>query len=760
MASLDWRQRSELTPEQLAQVPLYCPGAYVQPELPERAAADLASAGPDELPLRTLSDQARYRLDEELVLSGNVEIVQGDLRVTSESATYDQRAGEVALDGPIFSRGTDFALAGRSADYSVDSGEMTLNTANFLLHPAAMRGSASRLVRHTETVLEIENGNLTTCEPGNNAWSLVASEILLDRETGVGEATHVRLRVKDVPVFYWPYLTFPIDDRRKSGFLYPAFGTSNAGSGLSAVVPYYFNLAPNYDATLTPQYIHGRGLATEVEGRYLGRWGASVLALGYVPDDDAFAEENPGADGERWALDFNSIANFRQGWRASVDYAAVSDDDYLSDLNRNLEINQATHLARLAQVTYAQPDRYFEALVSGYQTLDDDISLANRPYYQLPELLYAQTLGETLEFNWESQYTYFWRDNEGLTGLQRATGSRLRVAPELALDLREVWGYTRPSLLLDYTYYALEDYERDDSTFSRTVPFFQWESGLYFDRQFDFFGQAYNQSLEPQLYYVYSPARDQSHIPDFDTSLTSFYFSRLFDRDRFIGGDRVGDNNRLSAALTTRFHSLDTGIERARFSIGQIYYFDDREVGLGTQGVGTRSDSAIAAEASLRPMDNLEARSSILWDPSESNTELARGELLYHSEGYRWLLNLGYTYDDERLEQSDIGTVFPVTDSLSAIGRWVYDVADERTVGSLVGFEYSTCCWSAQLVAQRYLQSDEEIDSRILFQIQLTGLGSGGRAAGQISDAIFGYEQRQRYREERAPTLGRTNPDF
>lgn len=755
VARLDWTERAALTPAQQAMIPLYCSGAYVAPPLSPEALADLESPQVGEPPLRARSDEARYRVDEELVLRGDVELLQGPLLLTGESAVYDQRSGEVLITGPVLSRGDGFALGGSAAQYDVNTGEMVLNTANFLLHPAAMRGTASRLVRQSENVLDIENGSLTTCEPGSNAWALVASEIELDREEGVGEATHVRLEVQDVPVFYWPYITFPIDERRKSGFLYPALGTSNTGRGIFAAVPYYFNLAPNYDATLTPQYIHGRGLFTELEGRYLSRWGESVLGLGYLANDEEFENEFPGEEGERWGLDFASVANLGPGWSALVDYAAVSDRDYLSDLNRNLEISQATHLPRLATVRYAQQDRYFEALVSGYQTLNRDISRANRPYYQLPELVYAQTLGDEVVFDWESQYTYFWRDNETLTGRQRAIGSRLRLVPELGLNLREIWGYTRPSVLLDYTHYSLEDYEPEDGEFNRTVPFFQWDNGLFFDRRFELFGAAYNQSLEPRLYYVYSPAREQSDIPDFDTSLASFYFGQLFQRDRFVGGDRVGDNNRLTAALTTRLHSLDTGMERARLSLAQVYYYDDREVGLNGRGTGTRSDSAIAAELALRPLDNLEARVSGLWDARDYSTQQGRSDLIYHSDDYRWLLNVGHTYDDNNLEQTDIGTVFPLSRNLSAVGRWVYDVVDDRTIGSLAGFEYSQCCWSIQVVAQRYLTFDREVDSRILFQIQLTGLGGGGSADDQIGDAIFGYEERERYRETMMPAFGR-----
>ncbi len=226
---------------------------------------------------------------------------------------------------------------------------------------------------------------ITTCGPGQNDWSIVASDIELDQAEGFGTARHVRLEVLDAPVFYWPYITFPIDDRRKTGFLYPPqFGSSSAGSGGAYLaLPYYLNLAPpHYDATLTPQYIHGRGLFTEVEGgRYLSQYGESVLQLGgYIDNDSAFRDENPGENGERWALDFTTRAAFGGGWSGYGDYSVISDEDYLSDLNRSLEIDQATHLQRRGGgVRYYGANQYFETYLNGYQTIPDRIADVDKP---------------------------------------------------------------------------------------------------------------------------------------------------------------------------------------------------------------------------------------------------------------------------------------------------------------------------------------------------------------------------------------------
>jgi len=748
-AELDWRPRSELPPEVQAQLPVFCDGGYLPSASASGQVPLFPAGGVESVPLEASALNARYELDAELFLQGDVRLRQGNFQATGSEARYDTRSGLVSLQGPLVSRGEGFLLTGQAASYSVDSGQLDINTATFLLHESEMRGEAASLSRIGENQVLITDGLLTTCGPGQNDWAIVASDIELDQAEGFGTARHVRLEVLDAPVFYWPYITFPIDDRRKTGFLYPQFGSSSAGSGAFLAVPYYLNLAPHYDATLTPQYIHGRGLFTEMEGRYLSRFGESVLQLGYINDDSAHKDDNPGADGQRWALDFSTRAAFGGGWIGYGDYSVVSDEDYLSDLNRSLEIDQATHVQRRGGVRYSDQNQYFDAYLNGYQTIAERIAEVNKPYAQLPEVLYAGTtdLG-AFEAGVESQYTWFYRDNDTLTGLDRANGQRMRAIPELALPMRALWGFSRPSVSLDYTRYDLEDYSLGNGSFDRTVPVLEWDNGLYFDRRSSLFDIPYNQTLEPRLYYAWADAdEDQNEIPDFDTGLKSFRFDQLFQRDRFTGGDRVGDANQLTVALTSRFNDLLTGAERARVSIGQVRYFDDRDVSLFGQGASDRSNSPLAGELVLNPIDNLEIRSSGLWDHDTQRTEEGRSQLIFHSEDYRYLATFGHTYSrPDAIEQTDVGTVFPVTNRLSAIGRWVWDSELDRTVGTLAGIEYNNCCWSVQVVHQNYLTDDEELDSRLLFQIELKGLGGSGGASDSIGDAIYGYDERERRR--------------
>ena len=742
-AEMDWRPRAELPAEVQAHLPGFCDGGYL-PSGDDGAGAFGVEAGAE--PLEASGLNARYEIDKELYLSGDVRVRQGGFQVSGAEARYRQDQGLVSLQGPLVSRGDGFLMTGQSAQYHVESGRFDISTATFLLHGPEMRGRAGRLSRIGAQQVVIEDGMLTTCGPARNDWAIVAADIELDRDEGFGTAKHLRLEVLDVPVFYWPWASFPIDDRRKTGFLYPQFGSSSAGSGFFFAAPYYLNLAPHYDATVTPQYIHGRGLFTEAEGRYLSRFGQTDLQLGYIHDDADYARDNPDEDGARWALDATTRAEFGAGWTGYGDFSVVSDNDYLSDLNRSLAISQASHLQRRGGVRYQDRQQYFEAYLSDYQTITDFIAAEDRPYAQLPDLLYSADLDlGRFAGQLESQYSYFYRDNDRLTGLDRANGHRLRAVPELALPMRAVWGFSRPSVSVDYTRYELEDYSLGDGAIDRTVPVVEWDNGLYFDRRSTLFEVPFNQTLEPRVYYAWADAdADQNDIPDFDTAIKSFRFDQLFTPDRFSGGDRVGDANQLTVALTSRFNDLLTGAERARISLGQVRYFDDREVTLFGEGGSSRSRSPLAGELVLRPLDTLEVWSSGLWDPDSGDTEEGASRLIFHSSDYRYLASLGHTYSRGELEQSDVSGVVPVGDRLSLIGRWVYDADLDRTVGSLAGLEYNNCCWSVQVVHQNYLTDDEELDHRILFQIQLRGLGGSGGASRRLSEVLYGYDERER----------------
>lgn len=743
-AELDWVAREDLPADLAARLPSYCDGAYVAPSEGEPL-PPAAQANPELVVAR--SNEARYDIDRQLSMQGNVSIRQGSYSAAAPAAYFDQQLGEIRLEGPTLSRSDGVTLTGGETTYDTESRNFQVNSATFLLRENHWRGEAEELRRSSESTLDIRSGRLTTCAPSEEDWTLVASEIRLDREAGFGTARHIRLEIEDVPVFYFPWASFPIDDRRKTGFLYPTLSTSSANSGLHLATPYYLNIAPQMDATVTPQYIHGRGWFTEAEGRYLSPLGPTVVQGGYIDEDDYYTEE-PAGQRDRWAFNFNTRASLPYGWIGYGDFRAVSDEDYFSDLNQSVDFDREVYLRRTAGFRYDSLYQYADIYASGYQTLRESIPLASRPYYELPGALYGGRveLG-VVETGLNAQYQYFDRDNEGVSGLARSNGQRLRVLPELALPLRAIWGYTRPSLTMDYTHYDLTDYPGIDPSIDRTIPVVEWDSGLYFDRRDSLFGIPYNQTLEPRLYYAWVPYEDQSDIPDFDTAPKGFSFNELFRSNRFVGGDRIGDTNQLTVALTSRINDLETGLERIRGSIGQIRYFDDRRVSLFGAGRSDDRSSSLAGELAAQPVQNLEVSVSGLWDPDTRSTEEGRTQMLYYSDDYRYLGLLGHTYSSSEtgraLDQADVGAVFPLTDRVSFLGRMAYDLDNKEMTGSLAGLEYTTCCWNLQLVHQRFRTDEGDLDYRILFQIQLRGIGGTGRATNEFADALYGFRQRE-----------------
>ncbi len=758
-ADLDWVMRENLTDEQAEKVELFCVGNYVEPDYGFKD----TSLESNSTLLRAMAEQASADEDNTITLNGKVELQQGPWWLQADHATLDQTTNIVDIQGNIVGRAPGMVMRGSSSSYNLDTANFSMEDSSYLFHDRHARGAADSLASTNTQEMLILNGTYTTCSPDSRAWSVAASEIHLDREKGEGRATHMRLQIMDVPVLYIPYLIFPIDDRRRSGFLYPTIETSNTGRGLSFSLPYYFNLAPDYDATYVPQYIHGRGLLNELEGRWLTERSYSELRLGYLYHDSEFLKEFPDEDnGNRWALDFENRFKIADRWNSTIDYNAVGDNEYLNDLNRTLEIQETSHIVRRWDVKYADESLQFRSRVSGYQTIKDSIAERSYPYYQLPQLtLDWQDSSEWFNYDLNTEATYFWRDNENITGIRKSNGGRWRTQPDLELDLSPVWGFFKPGIRLDHTDYVLEDQpDTTENHISRTVPFYRLDTGLYFDRSVDMFEHSFNQSLEPRLFYVYSSANDQSKIPDFDTSVPSFSFSRLYKEDRFVGGDRVGDNNRLTAGLTSRLNDQESGREVLRASIGQLFYFDEGEVTLGSTGGITESESPYAGEFLWRPNQNMDIKVSGLWDGQESRTEKGASTLSFHDPEYRKLLNLSHRYDItpaspvNHIEQTDISTLFPVTDSISLLGRWLFDLRQHRTIGTIAGVEYSDCCWRVQLAARSFLEDEDNEESRmdhgVFLRFQLRGLGgvnSGDDTA--LALGIKNYDTRELYRDER-----------
>ena len=800
-SELDWVPRDQLTEAQQAAIAPYCSGDYIEPP---RAGRD-DNTPFDQLPVYASADSSSFEQRNQTgTLQGDVLLQQGRLQAQANQASFDQANNLVRLNGDVRLRDQGVLVLGDRAQMQIDSGETRIEQVRYVVHDANARGSAEKLMRRDDAVIVMTDGSYTTCDPGRNTWSLHSDDIELDQEKGWGEAKHVTLKVKDVPVFYTPYIYFPLDDRRQTGLLPPSLSNST-DNGTELVTPYYINIAPNYDATLYPRLMSKRGLQMEGEFRYMQPGHEGQVSASFL-DDREF-------DDNRWMYGWEHMGGLQSRWTTEVEYFDISDPFYFQDLNSSLDARSDTYVNQRGAVTYRGNGWQFEAAVHAYE-LATITSVT--PYERLPQLRLdgGHWLGDSgLKFDYRAEYAYFdrdlgrgflegedgvhfdafgpiWTPDENLVGLQRATGHRVSLSPRLSYPMQNSWGYFTPAARVQSTYYDLDfderqhrdatgtadplyfDYDNADTNPSSTIPVASLDAGLYFDRDTSWFGRDLRQTLEPRAFYLYAPNRDQDDQPLFDTNENTFSYNSLFRDDRFSGNDRVGDANQLALGVTSR--ALESnGVERARASFGQILYFEDQRVQLlNTEGQRREEDdnstSAYAAEFMYRVSNAWKLRGDVLWDPEENNNNAGSLLVNYQPEP-RKVINAGYRFRNEtntfnaltgqfnedenrRIDQSDLSFIWPLNPQWSMIGRWQHDFAGDRTLEAFGGLEYDSCCWKFRFINRYWVDYNEfesvthdEGNRGIFLQVVLKGLGSvtGNRVDSLLDEGIPGYRERE-----------------
>ena len=751
-AHLDWVEKNQLSEEQLRQMPGYCSGAYLEPEFVDPA---LRLVDPASQPILTSSKESETTDQGYSTLTGDVIVQQGFRKITGEQAVIDRAAGSAQIIGEARYREPGILLIGNDSQVNIESKEVTIADAKFVSHKTHMRGAASRIDRNQAGQIQIMEGEITRCEPGVESWVLSANKIKLNQATGVGIAKHAKLKIRNVPVFYTPYLQFPIDSRRKSGLLFPQIGSSD--DGLDLATPFYWNIAPNYDATITPRYISDRGTGAELEFRYLHKKrhnkNQGVLGGAWLSSDKDFDNQ------DRWlgtvehrGKPFSKISTY-------IDYSTVSDERYFSDLGTGLDVTSQTHLRRLGQASYNTKFWSLTARASGYQTLDLAIADINKPYDQLPQILLNALYPHQksgFEFGLKVNYSYFDRDNDNLTGLARAVGHRIKTEPSISWNFELPYAYLKPTVKYKQIDYSLNDLDSslEDSP-NISAPVYSLDSGLFFERDSQILGKNYTQTLEPRLFYLKVPEdQNQDLAPDFDTSELTFSYDQLFRDDRFVGGDRIGDADQLSIGLTTR-HIEASGFERFRASIGQTYYFADRRVTLsGVTGIEEQqSESAYAAQFQFALKSGWRITGDIEWDQEQERTNESSLSLRYRRDNNH-IFNMGYRVrkDRQRIEQSDVSLIWPLSDRWRVIARWNQDLINNRVVEALAGLEYQSCCWSVKVAARRWINDsdivvvgDIEEKEGVYIQFELKGLaGIGSSLESLLTKSITGYREQSK----------------
>ncbi len=610
-------------------------------------------------------------------------------------------------DYSLFAPFTNKVPAGRQAEDSV---------------PAGIADSHVR-ARATAASIEFEGGDyqlmhdvvLTNCEEGNRSVELAAKRIELDHVKGTGVGRSMTVKFKKLPIFYLPVMSFPIDDRRKTGFLFPGYGYDQE-SGFTLELPYYINIAPQFDATITPRIYKNRGIQLYGEYRYLTENSRGDIRGEFLPSDKVFGDQ------DRYASSIDHEARLGENWDLDLDFQDVSDNRYLYDFSSDVDVTGTTWILQRVDLRYYGDAIDFEVETSAYKRVNDNVSVRGQPYERLPEArldLKERRLGP-FRFGIDSQYTNYAHDDT-----TRVDGSRLRIEPRLSLPMKRIYGHLTPEVSFHSIRYNLENNPTGDDSPSVVVPVFNIDSGLIFERFRDWRDTAYMQTLEPRLFYVNIPTKlEQEDFPDFDTgSGATSSFSHLFRENRFFGGDRVGDTHQVSLGLTSRIVEDNTGKERFRLNLGQVYYLDDREVGLSPNSpaqTGSRSDFLAESTANLN--EDWSVRGFTRWSADQSELEYISVSADYdHSR--RRNASVGYSQTKDVREDLNLDFDLPVS------GRWQFDSDVQYTLRQnelrsvAVGVSYDGCCWAAKMEVQRYPDGRGDLENRFMFTFELDDLG-------------------------------------
>jgi LPS-assembly protein len=710
----------------LAASPVAAEGLALKKDVELRGSA---AAGKD-APMFLSADRIDSNAPNIVEAHGNVEARQAGQVFSASWLRYDTTLNAIEARGAVWLEQERMTVHGDSLKLDLDaySGAMTRPVYQFTAQPG--RGNAEHIDFIDKERFSLRNATYTTCSVDNDDWFLKVGELDIDKSRNIGTARHASLRFLGTPILYTPWMDFALNDERKTGILAPTFGTTER-SGLDVLVPYYINLAPNYDATLYPRLLSKRGVQLGGEFRYLLADAHGENRLEYLPNDNE-------AGRSRWSVALHNEYQVDANTRAGMLFGRVSDNDYFRDLSNLIATTSQTHINSEAWIATGRANWNAEVRAQSFQTLQDStaaVPIADL-YARLPQARFgaAQTFANGLEFRLESEATRFTHPDDSLP-----EGTRALVYPTLRLPYSTPFGFVTPQLGWHGSYYVLDD-DAAKARISRNLPIFSLDSGVVFERPLAFAGRSFEQTLEPRVYYVYAPYRDQDAIPNFDTALLDFSYAQMFTENQFVGGDRVNDANQLTVALTSRFTEADSGLERLQVTLGQRYYFSNQQVTLNP-GDPVRSSNATDLLAAASGQITRNWRINTAWQVDTQNGNTIRRNLgaAYHPAPGR-TLNFNYRFIDQTTEQIDISAQWPLAPRWYGMFRYNYSFQDDKLVEGLAGLEYNGGCWLVRGVFQRLATKEDQSTDAFFLQLELSGMGRiGANPLDVLKQSVPGY---------------------
>jgi LPS-assembly protein len=667
------------------------------------------------------------RPDREITLERDAEVTRGGTTLNADRADYDILDDRVKASGNVRLKRFKDRFTGDDLNLKLDTGEGYIDNPTYHLEMRNAQGTADRIDFVSDDQAVVHNGTYSTCEAPDQDWYLSSRTINLDSGRDIGTAERAVLYFKGVPLLASPYMSFPLSDQRKTGFLPPTFGTSNR-NGIEVSAPYYINIAPNRDLTLYPRMISQRGLQLGAHARYLGDGYSGQTRVEGLMNDSQTGQS-------RGALTMLHNQRLAPSLSFNANVNMASDDQYPNDFPHSITNSRQRLLARDLSLNYAQPYWNMLARTSSYQVLQDPLAPIALPYDRLPQISLnaaRQELGG-FDISLKSDFTRFYHPT-------LVRGDRSVINPRISYPILAPGSFVTPSLSMHATSYNLTNQAVDQpTTLTRTLPTFSLDSGLVFERDSSFLGRPATQTLEPRLFYTYTPYKDQSKFPIFDTALAEFSFAQIFSENRYVGNDRITDSNQLTAAVVSRFIEED-GVERLRVALGQRFYFNQQQVAGNASNAENKSDLLAAMSGQVTPTLLLDA--GIQYSQNQRKTNAS-------SLGVRWLpgpqqvFNLQYKRDvPTAVNLLNVSTQWPITRRFYGVGRVNYSLEERKVSESLFGVEYKADCWIFRIVAQRTPTATNVATSSLFFQLELNGLSSlGSNPYRALRNNIPGYNR-------------------
>lgn len=737
---------------------------------------EIAPATRKALPTFIQGERTFGRPDLETVVEGNAVLRRGDIVIKADRLEYYQPDDQAKARGNVHINRAGNVYEGPLLELKLDAFEGFFNEPRYHFIKNDSHGQADRVDFIDDKRMLIKNATLTTCRrlPGPSwmpDWILRAATITMDNEEDIGTAEGAMLSFKGVPILPIPYLSFPLSDKRKSGFMPPTLGLDNV-NGAEISVPYYWNIAPNRDATITPSVMSKRGLNLGSEFRYLEAEYSGQLRLDYMPSDKL-------RDSDRWGFAYGHQGTLKNAYTnsgigLSLNLNRVSDDNYWRDFTRTSTTLTQRLLANDATLSWSNGDFSNSVRTLKWQTLQDAAAPIVPPYDRLPQLTtrYARNNVNGFDYGIEADYTRFQADRVR-TG--QANAERVYSLLQVSRPILAAGGFLTPKLQLHVSNYQFDaPLSNGANTASRVVPTFSLDSGLVFERETSYFGKDLLQTLEPRAFYVKTPYREQNSLPNYDSGANDFNFATIYTENAFVGNDRISDSNLLTLGVTSRLLDRATGAESARFGIAQRLRFTDQNVTLpGGVPIADRLSDVLVG-ASVNWDSKWAFDSTVQFNPKTEQSVRSTIGARYSPGNYR-TVTAAYRFQRDVSEQLDVGWQWPLNDlwgdrgrDLGAgrgqgegrwysVGRLNYSLNERKLVDAVIGFEYDAGCWLGRVVLERLQTSTSSATQRIMFQLEFVGFSRlGVNPLKSLKDNVPNY---QYLREQTSPPSRFSNYD-